>query len=56
MSKKAVLSLMGVPDRKYPLTGKGLVEWSYQFPRGAGGIVIDLDSNGIVVVKQIGYC
>ena len=55
MLKKEVLSLMGAPDRRYQLTGKNLEEWSYQFPRGEGHIVIDFDRNGTVVVRQFGY-
>ena len=56
MTKKTVLSLMGAPDRKYQLTGRNVEEWSYEFPRGEGHIVIDFDRNGTVVVKQFGYC
>ena len=56
MNKKAVLSLMGVPNRKYRLTEEDREEWSYEFPRGEGHIVIDFDRNGTVVVKQFGYC
>jgi hypothetical protein len=56
MTKARVIALMGRPNRQYPSGPLPTVEeWSYEFPDGAGGIVITFDAVGLMTGKQFGY-